>query len=74
MDSKQLLKQMDAAWLEIQVEMLDMKKQYGDNIPLSVFSALTEKMRIFRLKYGSGSEASKQAYPFLSKYVINKAS
>ncbi|MFT3827514.1 MAG: hypothetical protein QM731_26570 [Chitinophagaceae bacterium] len=74
MDSKQLLKQMDAAWLEIQVEMQEIKKQYGDNIPLAVVSALTEKMRSFRRQYGSNSEASKQAYPFFSKYMVPKAS
>lgn len=73
MDSKQLLKQMDAAWLEIQVEMQEMKALYGDNIPMAVVSALTEKMRSFRQQYGSSSEASKQAYPFLSKYVISKS-
>lgn len=73
MDSKQLLKHMDAAWLEIQVEMQEMKALYGDNIPMAVVSALTEKMRSFRQQYGTGSEASRQAYPFLSKYVISKS-
>ncbi|MFT3822525.1 MAG: hypothetical protein QM731_01345 [Chitinophagaceae bacterium] len=72
MDSKQFTREMEAAWLDIRSKMLEAEIIYGDSIPAEVIKKIITQMQDFQNQYGSNSEASRLAYPHLSKYYRKK--